>query len=681
MKKLKKLWQVKYFKNYFLLMISLSILEILFRLNEKLTIFSYAGLRIFLGINILSLFFSFILDYLPKIVAKIWNCLVVLIFTIYGIAELGFNNFLGVYASLQINTQAGAVTTYIQDFIKSFKWSFYLLLIPFILLLIYYIFIDKKIDVDLPKKKTNMTIVTINIFKFLLIIFVCLLYFSTLKLDFMQNKLQTIKTFDLFKKPSNPSLVVNDFGFIGFGILDVKEYFFPGKEQTITIEYNPNNIKNEEKPNPEEPTPTYTSHITIDNDLWKAIIASETNNNYNNLNKYFISNRSTMTNEYSNVFEGKNLIVIMVESGSNIMLNEEYYPNIAKIYNEGWSFPNYYSPRNSCSTGNNEMSGMTGLYTIYNSCTANIYQKNTYFESLFNLFNNKNYTTNSFHDHNNEYYYRTTIHKNMGSSNYYDVNDMNLAYNGGEWASDEEMMKYYLNKIDERDPEKPFMSWITTVTSHQYYRGNSKYYKKYGSLFPKELPTDVKEYMSKIKIVDDAIGVLLKGLEERGILEDTVIALFCDHYPYAISSSNLEKVLDYDLDIDNNIDQVPFVIYNKGMEKKEFATYTSYINLTPTFANLFGLDFDSRLYMGEDFFNKDYQDMVVFADGSWKNDIAYYSANTNKIKYYTENEYSEEEILAINAEIDIKLKMSSAVIKNNYFNYLNNKLQNYTTSE
>ena len=679
MKKLKKLWQIKYLKNYILLIIPLILMELIFRIIEKLPIFSYQGLRIFLGLNIIALFCSFILDYLPKIVAKIWNLLLVLILTIYGIAELGFNHFLGVYASIQINSQASAVTTYITDFIKSFKWYFYLLGIPFILLLIYYIFIDKKLDLDLPKKKVTMTKVTINIFKFLIIIFICLLYFCTLKLGFMQNKLQTITSLALFKKPSNPSLVVGDFGYIGFGILDIKEYFFPGKEQDIIINYNPDNV--ELNPNPSEnEEEKYHSQISIDNDIWKSIIEDEKKNSYNNLNKYFISNRTTSTNEYSKMFKGKNLIVIMVESGSNLLLNEEYYPNFAKIYNEGWSFKNYYSPRNSCSTINNELSGMTGLYSIYNTCTGNIYEDNTYFESIFNLFNNSGYITDSYHDHDEYYYDRIKIHKNMGSGKFYNVKDMNLKYTGSEWASDAEMMEYYLKELDKKEGNKPFMSWITTVTSHQYYRTSSKYYKEYGDLFDENLSSDVRVYMSRLKVVDDALGILLNGLEERGILEDTVIAIFCDHYPYAIKTNNLGEALGYDIDEDNNMDQVPFVIYNKGMEKKEFNQYSTYVNLTPTLANLFGVEYDSRIYLGSDLLSKEYESIAIFADSSWKNEVGYYSSSTNSMKYYTEKEYTDEEILAINEDIELKLKMSSAAIKNNYFSYLNKKLKSYTTS-
>lgn len=680
MKKFKKLWQSKFFRNYFLLMLSFLMLEVIFRTIEHLTIFSYAGIRILIGIQFLACLFSFILKFLPNIVAKIFNSVLVFAAVIYGIAELGFNNFIGVYASLQIKTQASAVSAYVWDFIKSFHLSFYVMLLPFLLLLVYYIFIDKKVTFNLPKRKLDITLVTIYAFQFMLIIFFGFLYFATLKLDFMQNKLQSNTAYDLFLKPSNPSQVVHDFGIIGFGILDVKEYIWPGDELHREIQYNPNHITNQKDTADEK---IYVDQLAIDNDAWMDIIDNEKNNTLNNLNKYFISKEVTKTNDYTGLFEGKNVIVLMIESGSNIMINEEYYPNLYKLYNEGWTWDNYYSPRNSCATGNNEMSGMTGLYTIYNSCTINVYKNNTYFESIFNLFNNAGYVTNSFHDHFDAYYYRTTIHKNMGSGTFYKVQNMKIPYGTsyGDWASDEDMMEFYLSILDKQESEQPFMSWITTVTSHQPYSNSSTYNNMYLDLFPDSIPKDIRRYMSKLKVVDNAIGVLLNGLEERGILDDTVIVLYCDHYPYAISSSDLNKVFDYDVSIDGNADQVPFIIYNSEISSKHFKDYTTYINITPTVANLFGLEYDSRLYMGSDLFSSSYESLVVFADGSWKNEIAYYDVGTNKVNYYTDKTYTDEEILAINEKISLKLNMSSLAIKNNYFSYLEKKLNNYTTSE
>ena len=63
-------------------------------------------------------------------------------------------------------------------------------------------------------------------------------------------------------------------------------------------------------------------------------------------------------------------------------------------------------------------------------------------------------------------------------------------------------------------------------------------------------PTDVRRFMSKLKIVDNALGILLEGLENKGILDDTVIVFYGDHYPYGISKDDLNKVLSYDTKAD-----------------------------------------------------------------------------------------------------------------------------------
>src|SRR5574344_2670090 len=140
-----------------------------------------------------------------------------------------------------------------------------------------------------------------------------------------------------------------------------------------------------------------------------------------------------------------------MESTNDIAINEEEYPNIYKLYSEGIHFNNNYSPRNNCSTGNNEMTVMTSLFTINNTCTANTYKKKTYFESIFNLFNNAGYQTSSYHDYAEYYYDRKTIHPNMGSMHYYNVVDLGIRWTSEykEWPSDVDLLTtatpYFIN--------------------------------------------------------------------------------------------------------------------------------------------------------------------------------------------------------------------------------------------
>ena len=357
------------------------------------------------------------------------------------------------------------------------------------------------------------------------------------------------------------------------------------------------------------------------------------------------------------------------------------FPNFYKLYSEGWHWNNSYSPRNSCATGNNEFSAMTGLYSLYNACTSNVYLNNTYFEAIFNLFNNAGYTTNSMHDFSEWYYKRPTIHINMGSQEFFNAQKLNIktASYYGEWPDDRE----FINKAMDINlvKDSKWMTWLTTVTSHQPYSSSSTYGDLYKDAFKAMgYSTSMSRYLSKLKVVDEAIGELYRRLKEADQLDDTVIVLLADHYPYGLSKSTVSETISHSLD-DYEIERTPFVIYNSTMDPKEFNEYTSYINLVPTIANLLGLEYDPRIYVGTDLLSNDYESIVIFADGSWKNEKAFYNAATGKVKFYIENAYTEEEIRNINEKVSLKISMSNSAIKLNYFNYLESKINELKISE
>ena len=621
---------------------------------------------------IISYIVSSVEYFINKKIIKYINLCLILIFTIYAIVQTGFNKYIGVYMSLGTSSQFGAVTDYIGEFVLSFKWYYYLIIIPFIILVVYYIFFNKKVfnkfkisSVKNNYKLLNKKVFIKNIgFSLLVLIIFITSFISTLYLPFMQNKLQTISNKDLFVSPSVPSISIKEFGVITYGMLDVKNYFFPVE---VVNKYDLDNEVKEK----------VNRTRKFDDTKWESIIKNESNETLNTLNKYFINNEISDINDYTGMFKDKNLIVIMLESTNDIIINESDYPNFYKMYSEGWKWVNNYSPRNSCSTGNNEMSGMISLYSIYNTCTANKYKNNTYFESIFNMFKKEDYYTFSAHNYLEHYYDRSVIHTNMGSDIYYGVEDLGISYSSlyKNWSSDEDFMESVLDILDGVDKDKNFMSWLTTVSSHQPYSYSSIEGDKYLSLYEEmDLNMDLKRYKSKLKILDNALGILLNGLEEKGILDDTVIVMFGDHYPYGLSTDTINSVLDYDTNIDYEAERVPFVIYNTELESKTFKEYTSYINILPTVLNLFDINYDPRLYVGNDLLSKEYESLVVFADGSWKNEIAYFNASTSEIEYFTDKEYTIDELKEINSKIDMKMEMSSLAIKNNYFEYLDKKL-------
>ena len=667
---MKKLLINRWLKNYFFFLINLIILEVLFIFLDGATI-SKSIIRIILFNNILAILLSFFVSFSKDKLNKILIIILHFIFSFYSFMQLGFNNFLGVYASFNTSSQLGAVIDYIREFILSFKWTYYLIFIPFILNILF-IFVIKKYNLkdDFKDIKRLQKIGTLLV----LLLISCSLFYGSLRLKFLQNKYQMISNINLFKNPNPPTMAVRQLGIMAFGVSDIKTFIIPTVESRELLTY-------EKKKHEEEMNIKYAR--VIDDTIFKQIIKDEKDEEYNTLNEYFINQDITPKNDYTGLFEGKNVIVIMMESVNDIIINEKDYPNFYKLYSNGWHWKNNYSPRNSCATGNNELSGLISQYTIYNMCTANNYKNNKYFTSMFNLFNNKGYYTSSFHNYTEQYYSRATIHPNLGSQKYYGVESLKIPYSKEyrNWSSDVDLMNKYLETIDTYDKKVPFMSWITTVSSHQPYGVSSILGDKYYSMFNKNgYPSDLIRYMSKLKVLDNALGTLVEGLEKRGILDNTVIVLYGDHYPYAISKETINKVLNYDLN-DYEVERVPFIIYNSKVEPKEYEEYTSYVNILPTLANLFNLDYDPRFYMGTDLLSKDYESKVVFADGSWKNDKVYYNASNGKLIKYQEDAYTEEEIINITSKVRNQIDVSNRVIKSNYFNYLENKFKEYQGKE
>ena len=655
----------KFLFNYLLMFINIFIAEIIFRVLSGFSMFEWSFLRIFVGLNIISIIFSLIFSLFKFKFSKVINVIVTFLFCLYTFLQVGFNNYLGVYISFGASTQASAVKDYIWDFLSSLSWTYYLVFLPIIITIILLIILRKKIKIIEFKKKSQFYFIFVSI----ILITFSLFYVLSINASFMQNQLQQVSNKELIKNPSVPSIAIKEFGTLGYGILDVKALFVPVIDEEI-----------EEVNITETPVEEVTDYSRIiDDTAWKNLIENEKNNTYNNLNKYLINKKITSKNDYTGYFEDKNLIVIMMESINDIIINEEFFPNFYKLYSEGWHFSNNYSPRNSCATGNNEMSAMTSLYSINDSCTANKYKNNTYFEAIFNLFNNKGYKTTSMHNYTESYYRRSVIHPNMGSKKYYGVQALKIPYyyNYGEWASDEDFFKKVLTILDGYKEDEKFMTYLITVSSHQPYSFSSPYGDKYLSVFKNtKYNLATKRYLSKVKVLDNAIGILVNGLKERNKLDDTVIVLFADHYPYGLAKSNIETVLKYSVSKDSLADKTPLVIYNPNIEAKEFTQYNTYMNLTPTIANLFNLDYDPRLYFGHDALSDDYKGIVVFADGSWKNEHVYYNASNSKVTYY-DDVYKLEDIKKISNDVTTGMKMSALAIKNNYFSYLNKGLIKY----
>ena len=361
-------------------------------------------------------------------------------------------------------------------------------------------------------------------------------------------------------------------------------------------------------------------------------------------------------NDYTNIFEGKNLVFIVGESFDSIVVSEELTPNIYKLKTEGLDFQNHFTPvfpRTTCDT---EVIFTTSIIpSIQDGPTCYVYNENTFSYSLPELFNNVNYATNAFHNNYKEFYTRHIIYDGFGYDSFYGQNELGLSETDIRYDSIfmEESLDYSVLK------DEQFFSFMLTLSGHSPYELTNlavdKHFDSVDDYYRDSAPQAIKKYIASQIEVDEMVGILLADLEDKGILDDTVIILTNDHYPYALDQDAYESYKN----IDENYmkSKAPLFIWSSDIEHEVITKLTSSFDILPTIVNMFGLEAKYDYYVGNDIFSNDYEPIVYFKDYSIYDGIHHYALSSS----------SEESNLTLIQSASKYYELSRKLLKIDYF--------------
>ena len=171
-----------------------------------------------------------------------------------------------------------------------------------------------------------------------------------------------------------------------------------------------------------------------------------------------------------------------------------------------------------------------------------------------------------------------------------------------------------------------------TVSTHLNYKTTNNDIVKKNINLVKELnySSNVLGFISTHIELDKALENLINNLKKDNLLDDTVIVLLADHFPYGLSKNELEE-LNKDIKYDDSLIHKNFlVIYNSTLKKPIIIdNYSSNIDVLPTLYNLFGFNYDSRLLTGCDILSNN-DGIVIFNDRSFITKNIKYNALNNK---------------------------------------------------
>ncbi len=365
-------------------------------------------------------------------------------------------------------------------------------------------------------------------------------------------------------------------------------------------------------------------HMTF-RDIGKQIIAPfETEDQHSQdiafIKQYFSDRKNHESNEMTGIFQGKNVVFVIMESTDDWLITPEDTPTIYRLMNSGISFTEFYTPGfGSVRTLNSEFCLNSGIYLPTTGNYVFDYLENGFGQSMIAQFVTKGYNGQVFHFNTSDFYSRGLLEPAFGYDGYNSY---------AELTDDEDLLMSETFLFDNENLNSLFfrdgLTFNTVITRsahlpYDYDDPQSAYalslYPEYRGKYGSEEEDCAR---AKIRLVDDFFNRLLKELEAKGQLDNTVIIGVADHY--AMGYSDQEQLLAFSgITEPLLVERTPCFIWSADGPTLKADKTLNTTDLLPTILNLWGIE-SPYTYLGQDAFDPNYEGYALFPDGSWISD-------------------------------------------------------------
>ena len=443
---------------------------------------------------------------------------------------------------------------------------------------------------------------------------------------------------------------------------------------------------------------------------------------YNRAEKEFTDyfkdrNEYTGTNEYTNIFEGKNVILIhgesMMRNAMDLSFNGiEVTPTLNRLAKQGMFFSNFYSQVSVGTSSDSELTYNTSLMPTKSGTAFVSYSDRTYI-STPKLLKEKGYYTFSMHANNADFWNRRAMHKSLGYDRFYSKTDYKVTKDNtiGLGLSDKEFFKQSVAKIKKINEQHDKWYGLTIMLSnHTPFSDVEKYgdysvdiketvTKEDGTTeevtYPYMEGTKLGNYFKSLHYADSALGEFIDELDSEGLLDNTIIVLYGDH-DARLPRADYNKLYNYNMETHEFLSEddpnykeydsfqyeigrrVPFIIWSKDMEgtklNQEVTNVMGMYDVMPTLGNMLG--FNNKYALGHDIFNIKDNNIVVFPNGNWVTNKMYYNSQKEAYLSLSDEPITEEEITKNSEYANKLLDVSNDIIVFDLLNENKNKTLN-----
>ena len=619
-------------------------------------------------IILLSAMFAVILNLLTSIKRKISILLsyifMIIIIGIFIAQFIYYNIYQAIISFYSATNAAGQILQFSTTILETAINKWYIMIL-FILPIIGLIILHRKDKVKFENVKLQQKLITIIIGLIAQIIaLICIISTNTNEIYSSRN---------LYYNVNAPTISANKFGILTTMRLDLKRLLFGFEERNTLVTGEGTLVKQENIDREIGNKEIQFNSLDID---WNNLINNETNPNITSIYEYMSKQEPSKKNEYTGMFEGKNLIVFVAEAFTDLAIDENITPTLYKLYSEGFQFDNLYTPLFPVSTADGEYMTDTSLIPKEGTWSLEKVEKNYMPYSYANVFEKLGYSSQAYHNHTATYYNRHKYLKGMGYDLYLAKgNGLEKKMNLNNWPSSDLEMIDVTTSDYLKEWEEKFLTYYMTVSGHLQYtpNGNKIVEKNWNYVETLDYSEKAKGYLASQIELDRAVELLIKRLEEAGKLEDTVILISGDHYPYGLTLDEVNELSKEKRDDTFEKHHSTALIWNSEMKEPiKVEKISSSLDLLPTMLNLFGVEFESRLLMGRDILS-DSDSLVIYSNRSFITKYGKYEALTNKFEPFGELDEGfdvDTYIRNINNVIYNKYQMSKLILDNDFYRKL-----------
>ncbi len=353
------------------------------------------------------------------------------------------------------------------------------------------------------------------------------------------------------------------------------------------------------------------------------------------VNNFVRSNQAEPDVEVFGLAEGKNLIVVSLESLQTFVMNEEMNGQIITPFlnklssdKDTFYFPNFYHQTGLGKTSDSEFLVENGLYPLGGGAVFFTHSGNTY-NSMAERLGDNGYFTNVMHANNKSFWNRDMMYNALNVDKFYDVDSYTVEDGDAvNWGLKD--IPFFEQSVDHMtEMPQPFYSRLITLTNHYPFHLDEpdQFIPEYDSN-----SGTLNRYFQTARYMDESVKLLFEDLKEKGLYENSIIVMYGDHY--GISENHNDAMAQYlGKEItpfeSAQLQRVPFFIHVPGSDKGQVVEEVSgQIDIRPTLLHLLGIETSKDMQLGADVFSEDHEEFVVFRDGRFVTKDFVFAGNT-----------------------------------------------------